>query len=170
MANTTPAQLAAEYYPTVSAVIVHGKKVLLRRDEQHYTWLSPSTHIGVDETPLDALLRLVKLETGLREQNLTALPTYQDNIALERDETEGTTQTMPFDVDIHREGRGNHFHVDSSYIFISNTDELTPEADKPPELRWFDAEELGDLVLTTKITMSRALYALNHHAKNDPSA
>lgn len=155
-----------EYYPTVSAVIIHDNKVLLRRDEQRYSWLSPSTHIGIDETPLDALFRHVKAETGLREQNLTVLLTYIDNLSLERDEAEGTTQPLPFDVDIHREGRGTHHHVDSAYILVSNTNELTPEVETPPELQWFSEDDLKDLMLTTKSTVSRALYALQRHAEN----
>lgn len=153
-----------ELYPTVSAVIVHGDKVLLRRDQQIYSWLSPNTHIGIDETPLDALFRHVRAETGLRQDYLTVLATYADNMSLERDEAEGSTQPMPFDLDIHRVGQGNHVHVDSAYILVSTTDELTPEIDTPPELQWFDADALGDLMLTTKITVSRALYALQKQA------
>lgn len=166
MADTKAADEAPEYYPTVSAVIVHGDKVLLRRDEQHYNWLSPSTHIALDETPIDALFRHVRLETGLPQNNLTALLPYIDNLSLERDEKEGVTQPMPFDLDIHKVGQGNHFHVDSAYILVSNTDELTPEADTPPELQWFTEEELTDLMMTSKATVSRALYALKRYKEN----
>lgn len=152
-----------EHYPTVSAVIVYDGKVLLRRDQQRYSWLSPNTHIGVDETPLDALFRHVQAETGLRQEYLTILATYADNMTLERDEAEGSTQPMPFDLDIHRVGQGSHVHVDSAYILVSTTDELTPEVETPPELQWFSVDELEDLMLTTRITVSRALYAIERH-------
>lgn len=154
-----------ELYPTVSAVLLYDNKVLLRRDQQVYSWLSPSTHIGIDETPLGALFRHVQTETGLRQEYLTVLATYADNMSLERDEAEGSTQPMPFDLDIHRMGQGNHVHIDSAYILVSTTDELTPEVEAPPELEWFDAEQLGELMLTSKITVSRALYALQKHTE-----
>lgn len=163
MADTEPHQ--NEFYPTVSAVIIYDNKVLLRRDQQRYSWLSPNTHIGIDETPLDALFRHVQAETGLRQDYLTILTTYADNMTLERDEAEGSTQPMPFDLDIHRVGQGNHVHVDSAYILVSATDELTPEVETPPELQWFGVDELEALMLTTKITVSRALYALRKHAE-----
>lgn len=157
-----------EYYPTVTAVIVHGDKVLFRRDQKQFDWLNPSTHIGIDETPIDALFRHVRTETGLPQNNLIALLPYVDNLSLERDDTESVTQPLPFDVDIHKVGQGKHYHVDSAYILISNTDELTPEADTPPELQWFTAEELQDLMMTSKATISRALYALKRYKENPP--
>lgn len=162
---TATAEETREYFPTVSAVIVYEDKVLLRRDEQQYNWLSPNTHIGIDETPLDALFRHIRLETGLPQNNLAALLPYIDNLSLERDE-QSNTQPLPFDLDIHKVGQGEHFHVDSAYILVSNTDELTPEADTPPELQWFTEEELQDLMMTSKTTVSRALYALKRHKEN----
>lgn len=168
MATTDTTQPAREHYPTVSAIIIHNNKVLLRRDEQRYNWLAPSTHIGIDETPINALFRQVRLETGLPQNNLTALLPYIDNLTLERDEAEGVTQPLPFDVDIHKVGQGNHYHVDSAYMLVSTTDELTPEADTPPELQWFSEEELDDLMMTSKITVSRARYALAKHRENPP--
>ncbi len=168
MADQQEAEAKREYYPTVSAVIIHNNKVLLRRDEQHYNWLSPNTHIGIDETPLDALFRQVRLETGLPQNNLVALLPYMDNLTLERDEAESTTQPLPFDLDIHQVGQGSHFHVDSAYILVTNTNELTPEADVPPELQWFSRDELEDLMMTSKATVSRALYALSRHEENPP--
>lgn len=168
MAETDHTHTHDEFYPTVSAVIIHDDKVLLRRDQQHYSWLSPSSHIDLHETPLDALFRHVQRETGLRHQHLTVLATYADNMSLERDEAEGFTRPMPFDLNIQREGNGQHMHVDSAYILISSTDELTPEVDTPPELQWFNAEQLEELMLTTKITTSRALYALKKYKENPP--
>lgn len=167
MAESQKTEITREYYPTVSAVIIHGDKVLLRRDEKNYNWLSTNTHIGVDETPIDALFRQVRFETGLPQNNLTAMLPYIDNLSLERDE-KSATQPLPFDIDVHQVGTGNHFHVDSAYILISNTDELTPEADTPPELQWFTREELEDLMMTSKVTVSRALYALTRYKENPP--
>lgn len=168
MATSDNPQTNDEFYPTVSAVIVHEGKVLLRRDQQRYSWLSPSAHIDLHETPLDALFRHVQMETGLRPQHLTILAPYADNLPLERDESEGITKPMPFDVNIQREGNSNHMHVDSAYILVSSTDELTPEVETPPELQWFDTEQLGELMLTTKITVSRAIYALKKYQENPP--
>lgn len=164
--DTTPAQ--DEFYPTVSAIIVHNDKVLLRRDQQRYNWLNPSTHIDLHETPLDALFRHIQMETGLRPQHLTVLVPYADNLSLEREDSEGYTKPMPFDVNIQREGSGNHMHVDSAYIVVSSTDELTPEIESPPELQWFNTEQLEELMMTTKITVSRSVYALNKYRENPP--
>lgn len=166
--NTQQYTPEREYYPTVSAVIVHDDKVLLRRDENQFNWLSPSTHIGIDETPIDALFRHVRTETGLPQNNLVALLPYVDNLSLERDEPDSVTLPLPFDVDVHKVGQGKHFHVDSAYILVSNTNELTPEADTPPELAWFSAEELEDLMMTSKTTISRAHYALKRYKENPP--
>lgn len=168
MPETQEQPQQAEFYPTVSAIIVHEDKVLLRRDKQRYNWLPVSSHIDLHETPIDAAFRQVKYETGLPSNNLTVLLPYMDNLTLEREEGESSTQPLPFDVDIFREGTGVHHHVDFAYILVSNTDELTPEADEPPELQWFTAEELEDLMMTSKATVSRALYALKRCAENPP--
>ncbi len=168
MADTQETQTEREFYPTVSAIIIHAGKVLLRRDQQRYNWLPVSTHIGINETPIDALFRQVHFETGLPHNNLTLLLPYMDNLSLKRDEKESTTQPLPFDVDIFREGNGVHHHVDFGYILVSNTNELTPEADTPPELQWFTRDELEELMMTSKATVSRSLYALQRYEEQPP--
>lgn len=150
--------LNREYYPTVSAVVVHENKVLLVMSEALGLWLAPNTHIGVDETPLDAVYRQIKDDADLEQDDLTLLPVYTENLSIERNEQEGFTQSMPFDVDIHKVGSNGHYHVDSAYILISDTDVVSAGSDH--QVQWFDEEELDGLAVTTEATKGRAKFAI----------
>lgn len=167
-AAQTPAETKNEYYPTVSPVLIYGDAVLLQYDEPHGQWLLPTTHIAIDETPMVALYRHVQILTGIAEQHLTTLVTYADNFSLERDDSEGVTQPLPFDLDIHAVGTNGHHHVDSAYALVSKTDELTPQTDEPIKLQWFSGEDAAALIATTRITISRVQYALARHQDAPP--
>ena len=147
-----------EYYPTVSGVIVHEDKVLLVLSETLGLWLAPNTHTGVNETPLDSLYRQIKDDADLELNDLTLLPVYTENLTIERDEQEGVTQSMPFDVDIHKVGSNGHHHVDSAYILVSDTGVVSPGSGR--QVQWFDEDELDGLAITTEATKGRAKFAL----------
>lgn len=159
---------ADEYYPTVSAVVVHGGKTLLVLYEQLGMWLAPHTHMTLNETPLDSAYRQVQTDTGLTAEQLTLLLPYTDNLSLERDTSEGVTQPVPFDIDLHQAGSKGHMHADFAYIFVATQDALPDTLQK--QAKWFSAEELEDLVITTKYTVSRATYALQRLANTDAAA
>lgn len=157
-----------EYYPTVSAVIVHDDKTLLLLHTQHNLWLAPSGHVFLNETPIDAVFRQTAADTGITDNYLKVLVPYSDNMAFEREATNNTTQPVPFDINVHAEA-GNHYHVDYGYVLVSTTDEITAKSEIASEARWFTEEELDDLILTTKPTISRAKYALRQARENPPA-
>lgn len=156
-----------EYYPTVSAVIVHDNKTLLLLHAQHNLWLAPSGHVFLNETPIDAVFRQTLADTGLTDNYLKVMVPYSDNMTFEREDTNNTTQPVPFDINVHSEA-GNHHHVDYGYILVSTTDEITAKSENVSEARWFSEEELDDLMLTSKPTISRAKYALRQARENSP--
>lgn len=163
MAENQPSN--KEYYPTVSAIVVNNEKVLLVLSETLGLWLAPNTHIGVDETPLDAVYRQAKDDADLTQDDLTVVPVYTENLSIERDEQEGVTQSMPFDVDIHKVGSNGHYHVDSAYILLSDTDVISAGADR--QVQWFDKTELEDLAITTEATKGRAKFAIEKIANSE---
>ena len=110
----------------------------------------------------------IKEALSIAEQHLTTLVTYADNFSLERDDSEGVTQPLPFDLDIHAVGTNGHHHVDSAYALVSKTDELTPQTDEPIKLQWFSGEDAAALIATTRITISRVQYALARHQDAPP--
>lgn len=154
-----------EYYPTVSAVIVHSNKTLLLLHAQHNLWLAPSGHVFLNETPIDAVYRQTATDTGITDNYLKLLLPYSDNMTFERGDTNSTTQPMPFDINVFSEA-GTHYHVDYGYTLVSTTDEITAKSEVASEARWFTEEELDDLLLTTKSTISRAKYALRQAREN----
>lgn len=154
-----------EYYPTVSAVIIHDNKTLLLLHTQHNLWLAPSGHVFLNETPIDAVYRQTAADTGITDGYLKVLLPYSDNMAFEREDTKSTTQPIPFDINVYSEA-GTHYHVDYGYMLVSSTDEITAKSEVASEARWFTEEELEDLVITTKSTISRAKYALRQARDN----
>ena len=150
----------SQYDYTASGVIVHENKVLLLLHHKLDLWLHPAGHIELDETPLQGLFREVEEETGLKQEDLTLVLPFTDNLELPRDKSRNTTEPLPFDIDIHPVGDSGHKHIDFAYILVSTKPNFIREKDGATDMRWFSAEELSELTPTVESAKSRSLYAL----------
>ncbi len=124
---------------TVSAIIVHKDKVLLRKHEKYKKWLYPGGHIELDEDPNQAVIREAKEEVGLDitlHQTRTVLPAGKNDRDL----------IAPVYVNRHKIN-DTHEHVD--FLYFASTDDPTVrveyEGDSSDEWHWFSADELDDL-------------------------
>lgn len=149
----------SEYDFTVSAVIVHGTKILMLFHRKLQLWLTPAGHVELTETPIEALYREVQEESGLSREHLTLVSAQTANQSFERDDA-NKGEPVPFDVESHPVGTEGHRHVDFGYVLQSNTDEIVREEDAAEQLQWMTLDEIEQLSPMPKIIHSRARYAL----------
>ncbi len=150
----------SEYDYTVRGVIVHEGKVLLLFHHKLDFWLPPGGHVELDETPIEAVYREIKEETGLTKEHLELVLPFKDNLALERDEQFSEAHPMPFDIDVHTINEGGHQHIDLAYIFRSDTAAIRAEEGGAQELKWCTLEEMRELTPLPRKTYGHAEYAL----------
>lgn len=149
-----------EYDFTASAVIVHKDKVLLLLHHKLQLWLPPAGHIELTETPLEALYREVKEETGLTKEHLTRVDAFKDNLSFENDPEDNQIQPVPFNIDTHVVTKSGHRHIDMAYLFISDTDKVRKEENGAEKLEWLTLEEVKSLSPMPKIVYSHCKYGL----------
>ena len=96
---------------TATAFVVHDDHVALHWHRKVKAWLPPGGHIDANEDPVQAVLREIEEETGLRAEVLSEGPRldldYPDQVA------------PPFTImveDIHDPDEGYHQHIDMIYI------------------------------------------------------
>jgi len=149
-------------YFTVSALIVHGSKVLVLRHKRYTDlWLLPGGHIELDETPIDALYREIAEEVGIHKHDLNlielkpTLPTGGHSVSL----------PLPFDLNVHRTD-GDHKHIDLCYLLRSSTDKVQPGKGESQEWRWmneFEIDEFEEMRADMRAkTLSGLHFALEH--------
>jgi len=156
-----------QYDYTVSAIIVHKNKVLLLLHHKLHLWLPPAGHIELNEQPIEALYREIEEETGLTREHLTPIIPFTENLSIEHDEKDNQMLPMPFNINIHNVS-DTHRHIDFSYIFISDTDQVVKEIDGAESLEWFTLDEIEQLTPMPKITYGHAKYALEKIADLRP--
>lgn len=149
-----------QYDYTASATIVYKNKVLLLFHHKLHLWLPPAGHIELHEHPIEALYRETEEETGLTKEHLTLILPFVDNLSLERDPETNLTLPVPFDIDVHTVNGAGHRHVDLSYIFESDTDQVCSEDGGAEQLEWFTLDEISQLSPMPRKVYSHAEYAL----------
>lgn len=146
---------------TTSAFIVRRDKVLLLHHKKIGKWLQPGGHIELDEDPLEALLREILEETGLKQGDFSIIepvdshPSSVDQIK---------QIPVPFDINVH-DFDDTHHHIDLCYLAVAHTDRIKLEEGKAHDIRWLSRDDLEQLVASNSIfthTYQYALFALSH--------
>ena len=145
---------------TASAYIVNDNKVLLLMHHKLHMWLPPAGHVEVNETPIAAVYRKAEEEVGLSRHNLTFVPTSTTYRDLARDEVQQGIP-LPFDLELHPID-DDHSHIDFAYVFVSDTDIVTPEQDGATDLRWYTLDEIAELSPMPRSIYSRCKKALEY--------
>ena len=134
----------------------YTKKILLIKHKKNRRWTQPGGHIEDDETPEEAALREVYVETGLRVRLIgERFPREEDFI-------------RPLGIQRNRRTMDDgemHVHVDIIYPAIPNDDSKEQlNIEESDDIRWFSREELEyiDCFPDIKITMD---YILNNIIK-----
>jgi 8-oxo-dGTP pyrophosphatase MutT (NUDIX family) len=126
---------------TASAIVVGEEGVLLHFHKKLRMWLQPGGHIEANETPLDAALREVFEETGLRAVALSDRPRL-------------------LHLDVHQAGA--HTHLDLRYLLRASGVPAPPEGESQL-VRWFswnEAMEIADAGLIGAIRAAEGELAL----------
>ena len=120
---------------TSTGFVVHRDRVLLHWHPKVCEWLPPGGHVNENEDPVQAVIREIEEESGLRAEVVSAGP---------RLELEYPGQvTAPFSImveDIHDPVQGYHQHIDMIYFC-----RLTgPAGLLKAGWRWVNRGELAD--------------------------
>ena len=104
---------------TASAIVFGERGVVLHLHKRLGIWLQPGGHVDPGETPLAAVLREAREETGL------AVRLHSRSL---------------FHVDVHPAAQG-HTHLDLRYLVWAPPDEPAPGPDESQDVRWFGLDE-----------------------------
>ncbi len=133
---------------TVEVFIVYDQKVLLRKHDKYGIWLSIGGHIELDEDPLQAALREVKEEVGLK------IELYHDPV-LQLTQRDSYRELIPPQFMNRHKINDTHEHVTLVYFARSSTDQLLlSQTERSSGCRWFTREELD-----------QPQYGINDHIK-----
>jgi ADP-ribose pyrophosphatase YjhB (NUDIX family) len=121
---------------TSDVFIVSKNKVLLRKHDKYKVWLSVGGHIELDEDPVQAAIREVKEEVGLK----IIIPS---NLKEYKNEKNFIELIPPKFMNRHRIN-DNHEHVSFVYFAKALTEDITENAEKSEGLKWFTLEDLED--------------------------
>ena len=144
---------------TVAGYIVHDNKTLLIKHKYLPIWTAPAGHVEINETPIEALFKEVREESGIDDTHLTLVETHAHTAILDRGEA--TYIPLPFDLEVHSI-TDQHRHINSSYVLISDTDDVRPGDDESQTFRWFSVEDLQNFTETPARIIQAAIYAINY--------
>ena len=96
-----------ERHFTVSGFLVDGDRTVLHWHKKLQLWLPPGGHIDPDEDPVQAVVREVLEETGIRAEIVPHTPPYDfSNVA---------QLPVPISIIVADVGEGPHQHIDMAY-------------------------------------------------------
>jgi 8-oxo-dGTP pyrophosphatase MutT (NUDIX family) len=121
---------------TVEVFIVYQDKVLLRFHDKYNIWLSVGGHIELNEDPVEAALREVGEEVGLK------ISLYSKNTTLS--ERENYRELIPpIFLNRHRIN-DTHEHVAMTYFASSDSDVISPGAGESiTSYKWLTSQEVS---------------------------
>lgn len=127
---------------TAGVYVVYKDKVLIRRHEKYHIWIHVGGHIELDEHPIEAAIREVYEEVGLK----VTVPGYNGVRAIDAPAYTATDEVMilpaPKHMNIHRINE-THQHLDLLYYATSETDVVIPEKEDDQWV-WLTAEEIAN--------------------------
>ena len=147
----------SEYDFTVTGNIVYEGTFLLIKHKFLPFWLPPGGHIELSETPIEALYKEIREESGIDQNDLTLVETTSSPSG-----NANGSIPLPFDINIHPIGDAGHRHIDLGYMLISSTNEVNPEEGESQEWKWFTKNEIELSDLITPNVKKRAMFALEY--------
>ena len=116
-----------------TAFVVYGDAVVLHWHRKVKAWLPPGGHVEANEDPVQAALREVLEETGLRVDIVPTVPLLpMSNIEQVQPPVTILIEDIPDD------GEGPHKHIDFIYFTVPKE---SPDV-VPPGWKWFTRDEL----------------------------
>ena len=126
---------------TASAFVINKftRQVLLLQHKSLGKLLQPGGHIDKEDgSPLEATLREVEEETGLKPDELVLQPVLRNH------------PIVPFHIDSHyipenpRKNEPGHYHHDFRYLYITEKSDINVDLDESNGFQWVDWEVFAD--------------------------
>lgn len=126
---------------TASAFVINKftRQVLLLQHKSLGKLLQPGGHIDKEDgSPLEATLREVEEETGLKPDELALQPVLRNH------------PIVPFHIDSHyipenpRKNEPGHYHHDFRYIYITEKSDINVDLNESNGFQWVDWEVFAD--------------------------
>lgn len=117
---------------TTSAYVVDDNKILLVNHKKAKKWLPPGGRIEENETPIQAVKREIKEETGL-DVEIVELTHYKQYPTAEM-------LPVPYATSLHNVG--DHQHMDMRYICKIKGSKISSGSE---ECKWYSVDEIQKL-------------------------
>lgn len=159
--------VAGQYDLTVAGYIVHNDKTLLIKHKKLPLWTSPSGHVELHQTPIEALYMEIAEEAGITKEHLTLVDTHPYPAS----RTRGATNIglpLPFDVETHPVS-DTHLHLNLSYVLISDTNHVEPGPGESNTFKWLTVDELRQFEDTNDSIKTAAIFAIEQARKHHGS-
>ena len=127
---------------TATGFVVHSDATLLHWHGRVQAWLPPGGHVEANEDPVQAVLREVREETGLRVE---VVPMRDDGARFASVDQLEPPRTILVE-DVFDEAVGAHQHIDMIYYtrVIVAGEESSARPEVPEGWRWVTADELRE--------------------------
>ncbi|HMT19235.1 MAG TPA: NUDIX domain-containing protein [Candidatus Saccharibacteria bacterium] len=141
------AHIHEQYDFTSSAYILHPShaKICLHYHRKLNTWLQPGGHIELNEDPIEALIRELQEEVGLKVGQYEiigpeTIPQMRGSKVL----------PVPAILNVHPYNEV-HRHIDYGFVIKSHTENLSPQEGESVEIDWFSLEEISEMLKNGRI-------------------
>jgi 8-oxo-dGTP pyrophosphatase MutT (NUDIX family) len=124
-----------------SCVVFKNGKILLTHHKKLKKWIYPGGHVEKNETPLEAVIRETKEETGYDVSIVGAMPLSLKNYAPAKE------VPLPFAI-VYEDVRyktGRHMHFDLMYFGIAKGKQGGLAKGESPRLRWISERDVNNI-------------------------
>lgn len=124
-----------------SCIVIRNKKILLINHKKFKKWMYPGGHVEKNETPIEAVVRETKEETGYGVSIVGAMPLGLKDYRLAKE------LPLPFTVvyeDVHYKN-GRHMHFDLMYFGIAKGKQGGLAKGESQKLRWVSERDVNNI-------------------------
>ncbi len=147
-----------------SCIVVRNGRILLINHKKFKKWMYPGGHVEENETPIEAVKRETKEETGYNVSIVGPMPVGLKGYKPARELPAPFTTVYE---DVHYK-TGRHMHFDIMYFGIAKGRQGRLAKGESPKLRWISEKELDgiDTYYSVRKILKYSFYAIKNKMLN----